>query len=446
VPDPTFRSRGVEPLTVTAPSSTAVTPLERWYVLIVMCLVYALNIAARYVVTTVFEPIRLELHLTDTGAAFLTGVPLALFYVVCGIPIAWFADRSNRRNIVAAALILWSGFTVLCGVALNYWQFLFSRIGAGVGEAGATPPSTSIVSDCFPPERRPMALSVFALGAPVGAWLAADVAGGVAQAHGWRGAFLALGVPGVLLGLLVFVTVREPTRGRLDAAVGAGKASFSTALAFLWRQRAAFHVIMASGVCSLWGWGLAWWTPTFLLRAYGLNVAQAGAITGHIHLIGGIAATAGAAWLMSRPAMVDSRRVLRVLAWVTGIATVPSIIAYWTGSLFLARLMFWCYIPAIYFFIGPCMALVLNLAPSIMRSTFTAWSVLVGNVFNLIVAPQVVGIASDWFGGAHGADAASLRWALLLLAPTGFWATWHFVLAARTVVPDMARSEGYSSA
>jgi hypothetical protein len=93
VPDPTFRSRGVEPLTITAPSSTAVTPLERWYVLIVMCLVYALNIAARYVVTTVFEPIRLELHLTDTGAAFLTGVPLALFYVVCGIPIAWFADR-----------------------------------------------------------------------------------------------------------------------------------------------------------------------------------------------------------------------------------------------------------------------------------------------------------------------------------------------------------------
>jgi MFS family permease len=453
VPDPTIRSRGVEPLATAALSSTtvatprtAVAPLERWYVLIVMCLVYALNIAARYVVTTVFEPIRLELHLTDTGAAFLTGVPLALFYVVCGIPIAWLADRSNRRNIVAAALILWSGFTVLCGVALNYWQFLFSRIGAGVGEAGATPPSTSIVSDCFPPERRPMALSVFALGAPIGAWLAADVAGAAAQEYGWRGAFLALGIPGVLLGLLVFITIREPTRGRLDAALGGGNASFSTALAFLWRQRAAFHVIMASGVCSLWGWGLVWWTPTFLLRTYGLNVAQAGAITGHIHLIGGIAATAGAAWLMSRPSMVDPKRVLRLLAWVTGVATIPSVIAYWTGSLSLARLMFWCYIPAIYFFIGPCMALVLNLAPSMMRSTFTAWSVLVGNVFNLIVAPQVVGMLSDWFGGAHGADAASLRWALLLLAPTGFWATWHFVLAARTVVPDMARSEGYSSA
>ena len=452
MPDPATRPAGVEPLAVTALSSTdatprtVVAPLERWYVLIVLCLVYALNIAARYVVTTVFEPIRLELHLTDTGAAFLTGFPLALFYVSCGIPIAWLADRSNRRNIVAAALILWSGFTVLCGVAQNYWQFLFSRIGAGVGEAGATPPSTAIISDCFPTERRPMALSVFALGAPFGAWLASDVAGAAAQAYGWRGAFLALGIPGVLLGLIVFLTVREPARGRLDAALGTGKASFSTALAFLWRQRAAFHVIMASGVCSLWGWGLVWWTPTFLLRTYGLNVAQAGAITGNIHLIGGIAATVSAAWLMGRPSMVDPRRVLRVLAWVTGVATIPSIIAYWTGSLPLARLMFWCYIPAIYFFIGPCMALVLNLAPSIMRSSFTAWSVLVGNVFNLIVAPQAVGMLSDWFAGAHGADATSLRWALLLLAPTGFWATWHFVLAARTVVPEMARAESYSSA
>jgi MFS family permease len=430
-----------------ATSRPEVAPLlQRWYVLIVMCAVYALNIAARYVVTTVFEPIRLELNLTDAGAAFLTGIPLALFYVVCGIPIAWLADRSNRRNIVAASLILWSGFTVLCGLSLAYWQFLVSRIGAGVGEAGATPPSTSIVSDCFPAERRPMALSVFALGAPVGAWLAADVAGAFAGAYGWRAAFFALGVPGILLGVLVFLTIREPRRGRLDADAGDNKASFSESLVFLWRQRAAFHVIMASGVCSLWGWGLAWWTPTFLLRTYGLNVAQAGAITGHIHLVGGILATLAAAWFMSRPSMLDPRRVLWVLGLVIGCATIPSMIAYWTHSLWLARVMFWAYIPAIYFFIGPCMALVLNLAPSHMRSTFTAWSVLVGNVFNLIVATQFVGILSDWLGGSHGADAASLRSALLVLAPTGFWATWHFFLAARTVIPDMTRAVGYSNA
>ena len=429
-----------------APAQTEVASLlERWYVLIVMCVVYAINIAARYVVTTVFEPIRLELKLTDTGGALLTGPPLALFYVSCGIPIAWLADRSNRRNIVAASLIVWSAFTVLCGVALSFWQFMIGRIGAGIGEAGATPPSTSLVSDCFPAERRAMALSVFALGAPVGAWLASTVAGAAAQAYGWRAAFYALGVPGVLLGVLFFLTIREPKRGRLDAVAFEGKASFAEALSFLWRQRAAFHVIMGAGVCSLWGWGLVYWTPTFLVRTYGLNIAQAGAIPGQIHLIGGILISLAAAWLMSRPVMKEPRRVLLALALVTGCATIPSIIAYGTHSLWLARVMFWLYIPAIYFFIGPCMALVANLAPSHMRAAFTAWSGLVGNVFNLIIAVVGIGVLSDWFAGTHASDAASLRWALLLLAPTGFWAVWHFYLASRTVDADLRRV-GHSAA
>jgi predicted MFS family arabinose efflux permease len=431
---------------IVIPRSEAASAIERWYVLIVMCLVYAINIAARYVVSTVFEPIRLELHLTDAGAAVLTGTPLAVFLVLFGIPIAWFADRSNRRNIVAAALIIWSAFTVFCGLAQNYWDLLWGRVGVGVGEGGATPPSNSIVSDCFPAERRPMALSVLALGAPIGAWLGADLAGAVAQAYGWRAAFFALGAPGLLLGALVFLTVREPKRGRLDAVGGEGRPSLAQSLRFLWRQRAAFHVIMASGVCSLWGWGLVWWTPAFLMRTYDMNLAQAGAVTGHAHLVGGILATAGAAWLMGRPYMVSPRRVLWTLAAVVGFTTIPSFFAYWTHTLWVAKLMFWIYIPAIYFFIGPCMALVLNLAPSTMRSIFTAWSVLVGNVFNLIVAPQAVGHMSDYFARGHGADAASLRLALLFLAPTGFWAVWHFLLAERTVVEDQTRAVGYATA
>jgi MFS family permease len=430
---------------ITTAQTEVASLAERWYVLIAMCVVYAINIAARYVVTTVFEPIRLELKLTDTGGALLTGPPLALFYVCCGIPIAWLADRSNRRNVVAASLIVWSAFTVLCGMALSFWQFLAGRIGAGIGEAGATPPSISLVSDRFPAERRAMALSVFALGAPLGAWLASTVAGAAAEAYGWRGAFYALGVPGVLLGLLVFLTIREPKRGQLDAAAAKGRASAAEALAFLWRQRAAFHVIMGAGVCSLWGWGLVWWTPTFLVRTYGLKVGQAGALTGSIHLIGGILASVLAAWLMSRPFMRAPRRVLLALGLVTGFATVPSIIGYWTHSLWLARVMFWLYIPAIYFFIGPCMALVANLAPSHMRATFAAWSGLAGNVFNLIIAVQAVGLLSDWFAGARGSDAASLRWALLVLAPTGFWAVWHFYLAARTIDADLERV-GHSGA
>ncbi|HWM67575.1 MAG TPA: MFS transporter [Steroidobacteraceae bacterium] len=424
-------------------NSGMASPVVRWYVLIVTCLIYTVNIADRYVVSTVLEPIRMELHLNDTGVAFLTGVPLGLFYVTLGIPISWLADRSNRRNILGICVLIWSGFTALCGLSRTYLHFLLARIGVGTGEAGGTPTSNALLADYFPAERRPMAFTVLALGAPLGAWLGADVAGAVANAYGWRAAFLALGVPGLLIGLLVLLTIREPARGGLDAGSVPQRASIPESLRFLWRQRAAFHIIMGSGVCSLWGWGLIWWTPTFLMRTYDLNVGEAGAVTGHIHLVGGVLASIGTAWLFSRPTMFDPRRVCWVLAGGVGLATIPSFIAYWTHSLVVARVMFWLFIPAIYFYIGPCMALVQNLAACHMRSVFAAWSGLCGNVFNLIVAPQLVGILSDAYAGGHATDAASLRFGLLLLAPTGFWAAYHLYQASRTVVEDQQTASSY---
>src|SRR6266850_3383127 len=432
-------------IVVDASQSRASTAVERWYVVIVMCLVYAVSIADRYVVSTVLEPIRLDLQLTDAGVGFLTGVPLGLFYVSFGIPMSWLADRKNRRNILAASLMLWSGFTALCGLSRNYWQFLAARIAVGIGETGGTPPANSIIADHFPADRRPMALGVFALGAPIGAWLGADMAGAVAHAYGWRAAFLALGAPGLIVGVAVYLTIREPVRGRLDAAHEAPKPSMLDSLRFLLSQRAAVHVLMTTGVCSLWGWGLIWWTPTFLMRTYGLNVGEAGAVTGPIHLVGGILASLGTAWLLSRPAMVDPRRVLWVLVIGVGFTTIPSFLAFWTHSLWVAKCMFWIFIPAIYFYIGPCMGLLQNLAPHHMRSMFIAWSLLVGNVFNLIVAPQSIGMLSDWFARGHGADAASLRLALLILAPAGFWATWHAYRATKTVIEEQKRAARYGT-
>ncbi len=434
-------TRAVDFVPAKAPSS-----VERWYVLALMCLIYAINIADRYVVSTVLEPIRLELHLNDAGVAFLTGIPLALFYVSFGIPISWFADRSNRRNILAASLLIWSAFTALCGLSRNYVEFLLSRVGVGIGEAGGTPPSTAIVSDCFAPDRRPMAMTVLALGAPIGAWLGADMAGHVAHAFSWRAAFLALGMPGLVVGVIVYLTVREPVRGRLDAITDTIKPSLLESLRFLWKQRAAFHVVMGGGVCALWGWGLIYWTPTFLQRAYNLDVGQAGAVTGNIHLWGGSIATVATAWLLSRPAMADPRRVVWLLAGGIGLATIPSMVAYGTHSLWLCKLMFCLFIPAIYFYIGPTFGLLNNLAPCHMRNMFIAICLLVANVFNLIVAPWLVGALSDWFAGAHATDAASLRSALLVLAPTGFWATYHLYMASRTIVQDQKRAIGYSQA
>lgn len=433
-------------MATTAPSFDAQSSSSvglRWYVLIIMMLAYTINIADRYVMSTVLEQIRLELHLTDGGVAFLTGVSLALFYVGMGIPLSWLADRSSRRNLLAASITLWSLMTTLCGLSRGYWQLLLARIGVGVGEAGGTPSCNSIVCDYFPASRRPMALTIFALGAPIGAWLGADMAGAVAHAYGWRAAFLVLGVPGVLLASVIMLTIREPKRGRLDAVTDEATPTLMETLKFLFSQKSAVHVLMGSGVSALWGWGLMWFTPTFIQRTYSLDVGAAGAVVGPIHLVMGILASLLTAWLLSRPSFVDPRRIVWLLGGVTGIATVPSILAYYTHSLPLATAMWWLFIPAIYFYIGPAFALGQNLAPPKMRAMFSAVALLIANVFNLIVAPQGVGLLSDWFAGPAGADAASLRIALLILAPTGFWAAFHYFMAAKTIIADQKRAIGY---
>jgi MFS family permease len=402
----------------------------RWYVLLMMCLVYTLSIADRYVVSTVLEPIRIELHLSDSGIAFLTGVSLALFYVSFGFPISWLTDRYSRRNIIAISLVIWSAMTTFCGLARNYWQLLAARIGVGIGEAGGTPAANSIISDYFPAVRRPMALSIFSLGAPIGAWVGYNIAGAIA-----------LGTPGVIAGLVVFLTVREPKRGCLDAGTLGLAPSFIESMRFLWQQRACVHLMIGSALVALWGWGLTYWTPAFLMRSYSLSAGQAGAITGNIHLIGGTAATLFTGWLLGTKWMEDPRRIVRLTGTWIGIATIASGVIFWTHSLALSKVMFWIFIPSIYFYLGPSFGLVNNLAPCRMRAIFCAVTLFIANVGNLVIAPQVVGFLSDWFAPDHG-RAESLRLALLCLVPTGLWATLHFFLSTRDLLHDQERAIG----
>lgn len=423
--------------------------MVRWYVVTILGLVYAVNIADRYVVSTVMESIRLDLQLTDSGIALLTGTALALFYVTIGIPISAFADRTNRRNIVAGSLILWSVFTVLCGSARNFWQLLLARIGVGVGEAGGTPPSTSMLADWFPASERAMALTFYSLGAPIGAWLGADVAGRIADAHGWRTAFYALGVPGVLLGLIVLLTIREPARGRLEAAASAAAAptiSLAHSLRFILSQRSAMHLMMAGAVTALWGWGLMWWTPTFLMRSYGMTAGQAGMILGPIHIIAGSGATIATCRLMAMKSMADPRRILWLMAGVVAVITVPSFMIYYTHNLNVAIIGLWIFVPAMYFYIGPSLGLLANVVPPQMRATATAVTLLMANIANLVIAPQAVGFVSDHLAGPGGANAASLRIGLLLLAPTGLWAAWHYWAASRRFARDEDSAAGWREA
>jgi len=420
----------------------------RWYVVLVLGLVYALNIADRYVVSTVLEPIRVEFGLSDAGVGWLTGVSLALFYISVGIPIARLADRSNRRNIVAAAMITWSAMTALLGLTQNFWQFLIARIGVGVGEAGGTPPSTSIIADYFPRDRRAFALTLYALGLPLGAWLGSSVAGAIVEHfQSWRAAFIALGIPGVIFGIIIFFTVREPVRGRFEsiAADSAPRATLGATLRFLWTQRSAWHINAAGTVICLWGWGLMFWTQTFLERAYGLSTAEAGARLGTIYLWAGIAATIATSVILALPQMREPRRIAWFLAAVVLCSTVPSFIIYWTHSLSLATAMLWIVVPAIYLYVGPTMALLLNFLPASMRAQGMAISLLTANVANLIIAPVAVGWLSDRLAGPLGNNVESLRYALLALSLTGFWAGYHYWTSVRTYTEDDQRIRDVST-
>ena len=421
----------------TATSSIA----ERWYVAVMMCVVYTLSICDRYSISTVLEPIRRELHLSDANIAFLTGVSLAIFYVIFGFPLSWLIDRKSRRAIISVCLIVWSAFTVATGLARNYWQLLCARIGVGVGEAGGTPGANSLLSDYFPAARRAMALQMFSLGAPIGAWLGSQVAGAIAYRLGWRVMFLALGVPGIVIGALVLLTIREPRRGCLDRGGDPpGAPPVLETMRFMLRQPSALHLIAGGCVVALWGWGLMWWTPAFLMRSYGLNVDQAGAMLGPIHLFGGSIAMIASTWLLSRPWLSSSRRVLRLIGVNIALATVVTAVIYSTHSLALTRALFWLYIPSIYVYIGPGFGILNNLARPAMRAVYCATVLFAANVGNLIVAPQMVGILSDWFAPHHVADAESLRLAMLCLVPTGFWAAWHYFMSARHVLADEQRA------
>jgi MFS family permease len=443
---PQFAAQGPQPIEAAAsgiaPAHSA-SLAERWYVLIMMCLVYTLSIADRYVVSTVLDPIKNELHLSNFGVALLTGMAFGAFYIVLGFPLSWLIDRYNRRKIIGACLVLWSAMTAVCGLARTPFEFFLARVGVTVGEAGGTPGANSILSDYFPATRRAMALTVFSLGAPIGAWLGYNVAGAIADDHGWRAVFFVLGLGGVPAGLAVWFTVREPKRGGLDCEGDDQAPSVKETLRFMWQQRSAVHVMMGTAVCALWGWGLMYWTQVFLQRTYQMNIAQASGVTEWMHLLGGGVATLVTGWIMARSTMVDARRIVWLLGAGIGIATVASGVVYYTRDLTVAKAALWIFIPAIYFYIGPGFGLLNNLAPCRMRAMFCAMVLFLANLGNLVITPNVIGALNDWFLRYNLSEAEALRLAMLCIVPTGFWATVHLFLSARDILKDQQRARTF---
>jgi len=420
-------------------SDAASRTLERWYVLLLMTLVYAVNIADRYMVSTLIEPIKADLALSDAAVGFLTGVALALFYVTAGIPLGVLADRVNRRNMVAISLAAWSGMVALCGVAQNFWQLLLARIGVGIGEAGGTPPSQSIVADWFPASLRTAAMSVFAIGAAIGAAMGSSGAGWANDEYGWRGTLILFGLLGLPLALLVRLTMREPPRGRLDATEMKAPVRFTDTLRYIRTQKSLVHILIGDTVLTFWGWGTIWWTPAFLSRSHGMSVSEAGGLLGPMHLFGGTGVMIVTAWLMSRFARRDARLQPWFIAATTLGATFASIWAFAAESRASMTLALWCFVPITYLYIGPTSGLLQNLVLPGMRAQAFAILLFVANVANLIVAPQLIGLASDVLAARISEPHESLRYALTASAFTGFWAAYHYWVSARNLRADLAR-------
>ncbi len=185
----------------------------RYYVLGLLTVVYSFNFIDRQLLSILQESVKKEMLLSDGQLGLLTGFAFAMFYVLAGLPIARWADRGNRRDIVAGSLVVWSLMTALCGMAQNFWQLLAARIGVGIGEAGGSPPSHSMISDTFPPEQRATALSFYSVGINIGILFGFLLGGYLNEVFGWRVAFLVVGLPGVLLGVVVRYTMAEPIRG-----------------------------------------------------------------------------------------------------------------------------------------------------------------------------------------------------------------------------------------
>ena len=219
--------------------------VKRNYILVVLVVVYTLNFVDRQILSILLELIKNGMGLSDSAMGFLTGFGFALFYATLGIPIALWADRSNRRNLIALALAIWSAMTALSGIVQNFWQLAIARIGVGIGESGCSPPSHSMIADLYSQETRATALGVYALGIPLGVLFGFIIGGWINQYFGWRMAFFVVGLPGLLLALLVRYTVPEPPRGLSDDSVPSKATTFSQTQGMVpLRMRAAAAAVL----------------------------------------------------------------------------------------------------------------------------------------------------------------------------------------------------------
>lgn len=384
--------------------------------------IYIFNYIDRLLISILIEPIKAEFGISDTQIGLLSGVAFAIFYSVFGFPFGRLADRIGRKPVIALACIAWSAMTMLCGIATSFVMLLLFRIGVAVGEAGGTAPSVAMVSDLYPAKQRSRALSVFLMGPSLGAVLGLGLGGWIAQTYGWRTAFIVIGAPGVLLGLLFLITVRAPrtpTPSTQDQTATA-KEDWKTALAEIFATPSFTLIVAAGTLAAIMGYAIGTWNPSFLIRSHGLSMQEAGLLVG---LGGGISATVGTLLCGN----ITDRLVAKDPGWQLGIPIIACLISVPLGFAFYlwpagtAFMLGSIAVPEAYFFYlafsfaatwwtVPCFGAISHLFPAARLAQATAIFMMGLTLFGVGLGPIIVGSLSDFFAARAGQEA--LRYAL----------------------------------
>ena len=414
----------------------------RSYVVFALAAVYAVNVMDRSLLTILQQPIKVELHLSDTQLGALTGLAFAVFYATLAVPIARFADRSNRALVLCASLALWSAMTAGCGTAMGFVTLLLFRMGVGVGEAGGYPPSASLLSDYFGKSKRATALALFGLGAPIGQTLGLFTGGWLHGLVGWRGAFFIVGSIGVLLAPVILFTVREPQRGVADqgheALPDAASASLWQCAKVLWRLKTIRYLYIAHTLHGFVQYAHASWTPPFYARTFAMTTGHVAYWLGWLSICGALGTFAGGV-LADRLGAKDPRWRIWIMA-VSSAILVPSAVAQFLvpdRNLSLALAAAPYFLLSVY--VAPTIAAGQTLVLPHMRATTAAIMLLVFNIFGLGLGPLAVGVLSDLLNTRLGLGAQSLRYALVAAVLVEAVAVVFYLLSGRALPVDMNR-------
>ncbi|WP_421788573.1 MFS transporter [Hyphobacterium sp.] len=404
-------------------------------VLFLLIGVYIFNFVDRQIIGVLAVPIQQELGLSDTQLSLMGGLAFAIFYSTLGVPIAWLSDRTNRSWIITIALVVWSAFTAVCGLAQNFWQLFLARVGVGIGEAGGVAPSYSIISDYFPPEKRARALAIYSFAIPIGSALGIVLGGVLASLLDWRWAFLIVGLAGVFFAPVFKLFLKEPERGRYDPPGADTKpAKVSAVLSKLTSKPSFWFLSFGAAFSSMMGYGLFFWIPAFLVRSYGADLPDfmsflpgglfpegitearqillsAAYFYGTVVLIGGLIGIWLGGFIGDKLGASDKAAYARVPA-IAFAAVVPFFaFALWGGGLTVT--FFALVIPTALglAWLGPVLSAFQHIVPPNMRATASAIFLLINNLMGLALGNLSIGLLSDALAPVFGDD--GLRYALM---------------------------------